>query len=331
MKERKMAEKLQVTIVGLGLIGASAGLALRRYPDRVRVVGHDKNPSISGKAKAMGAVEHTDWNLINAVAKADRIILALPYNEVQEVLTAVAEDLKPGCVILSMASVDQPVLARAAEVLPKNAHLVSGHPILLAETQDTASARADLFDNKMFCLTPSNQVAGDAVNLASDLAEALGAKPFFLDPVEYDGLMAGVEHLPILLAGLLMSLTAGSSGWHDMRKLAGSQFYTSTLLIEDDPQAAASSCIANRENLLRWMDLMWNALADWRGRIAEGDVDALTEVFRQGLSSRQQWLHALATGNWSEEVPAEMPTAGSTFRGMFGLRGFERKPKRGRE
>ncbi len=73
-----MAEKLQITIVGLGLIGSSAGLALRRYADKVSIVGHDKDSKRTAKAKKVSAVDRTEWNLISAVSEADRVLLALP-------------------------------------------------------------------------------------------------------------------------------------------------------------------------------------------------------------------------------------------------------------
>ena len=77
-----MPDKLQVSIIGLGLIGASAGLALRRHTDRVTVVGHDPNPTAAGTAKKAGAVDRTEWNLINAISGADRVLLALPLDQV---------------------------------------------------------------------------------------------------------------------------------------------------------------------------------------------------------------------------------------------------------
>ncbi len=126
-----MPDKLQVSIIGLGLIGASAGLALRRHADRVTVIGHDLDPSIAGAAKKAGAVDRTEWNLINAISRADRVLLALPLDQVCDTLKAIAQDLKPGCVIVDTADVKVPANAAAAAVLPKGVHFVGGHPILI--------------------------------------------------------------------------------------------------------------------------------------------------------------------------------------------------------
>ena len=126
-----MPDKLQVTIVGLGLIGRSAGLALRRYADKVTVVGHDPDPQAAAAAKKAGAVDRTDWNLIGAVSKADRILLVLPPDQVRDTLKAIAHEVQQGCVILDTADVKAPVMAWAAELLPAGVHFVGGHPIVL--------------------------------------------------------------------------------------------------------------------------------------------------------------------------------------------------------
>jgi prephenate dehydrogenase len=323
-----MANKLQITIIGLGLIGASAGLALRRYQDKVQVVGHDRNPSTAAKAKSMGAVDRTDWNLINAVSNADRVLLALPISEIRDSLAAIAQDLKPGCILVDTAEVKSPVLAWAAELLPVNVYLIGGHPILVAETQETASARADLFDNKLFCLTPDSRTASAAVHLAADLAEALGAKPFFLDPVEHDGMIAAVEQLPLLLAGTLLEITGGSGVWQDMRKLAGSQFYSSTLILADDAQSAAEACLANCQNAVRWLDEMINELGRWREHLVAGDEDRLAKAFDRGLTAWHAWQQAQVRGDWNELPRSpEVPTTGAYMRSLLGFGGLRRPRK----
>jgi prephenate dehydrogenase len=324
-----MAEnKLQITIVGLGMIGASAGLALRRFQEKVTIVGHDPNPARAGKAKQMGAVERTEWNLINAVRKADRVLLALPASEIRPTLDAIKEDLKPGCVLLDTADVKEPVLKWAAELLPENVHFIGGHPIVLAQSVETADARADLFDKKLFCLIPSERASEQALNLAIDLATAMGAQPFFLDVLEHDGMAAVVDHLPIMMAGALMALANGSSGWKDMRKLAGSQFYASTWVAEGDAKGAAGACIANKDHLVRLIDTLMGELEQWQAQIAAGNEDALAQKFETGMNATHAWVRAQADGNWEEQAPvSDLPTSGAYMRQMIGLGGRDRAPK----
>jgi len=320
-----MAEKLQITIVGLGLIGSSAGLALRRYTDKVTVVGHDKDSKLAAKAKKMGAVDRTEWNLISAVSDADRVLLALPADQIKSTLAAIAKDLQSGCILVDTSEVKAAVLQWAAELLPKDVHLIGGHPILTVENPNIDAASASLFENKLFCLTPDAGSEASAVRLAADLVEAMGAKPFFLDATEHDSMIAAVEHVPAILAGAILDATSASSGWLDMRRVAASQFYSSTLIMADGGAEAAEACAANRENILYWLDQLMAGLRAWRQDLADGDSDALTKAFDRGLEVRRSWLVALSTGNWEETVSAELPTSGTLMRSLIGF-GAPRTP-----
>jgi prephenate dehydrogenase len=314
-----MAEKLQIAIVGLGLIGSSAGLALRRYADKVSIVGHDKDAKLAAKAKKMGAVDRTEWNLINAVSEADRVLLALPADQIKSTLAAIAKDLKTGCILVDTSEVKVAVLKWASELLPEDVHLIGGHPILMVENPSIEGASASLFENKLFCLTPDAGSQASAVRLAADLAEAMGARPFFLDAAEHDSMIAAVEHVPFILAGAVLEATSSSSGWQDMRKLAASQFYSNTLIMAESGPAVAEACVANRENVLYWLDQLIAGLRVWRQNLADGNGEALTKAIDGGLDARRNWLGALSSGNWEEVVTPELPTSGMLMRSMIGF------------
>lgn len=314
-----MADKLHVAIVGLGLIGSSIGLALHRYGEKLTVVGHDPDPLLASKAKHAGAVDRTEWNLISAVAPADRVILALPLDQLRATLEAIKQDLRPGCIVMDTADVKTPVLQWAEELLPPEVHFVGGHPIVLSETLEADGARANLFEGKLFCLTPAPRTDATAVQLAADVAEAVGAKPYFIDATEHDGLAAAVEHLPTLLAAALMSVAVTSISWRDMRKLAANQFFASTLLTANTGKSAVAGPLANRENSVQWLDAMIAELTSYRDMVARGEADALAAKVDAGLTAGHSWLNAAATGNWdAEDRPAmELPSARSSLRELF--------------
>lgn len=313
-----MPDKLQIAIVGLGLIGTSAGLALRRFQDKVTVVGHDRDSEASSRAKRLGAVDRADWNLIGAISNADRVLLALPASEIRDTMVAISKELKPGCVLIDTADVKVPVMAWAAELLPQDAYFVGGHPIVLGEQMGGEGARADLFEKKLFCLTPDTGTNDTAVRLAADVVEALGARPFFLDPVEHDGMAAAVEHLPAVVAGALMAAVSRSSSWQDARKLAGNQFLASTLVAAATGKEAVAAPLANREHVVHWVDALISELGAWREHLLEADDKALEELFEEGLVAGRKWIAAQARGSWEEEqAGAEMPTAGTAFRELF--------------
>ncbi len=314
-----MPDKLHVAIIGLGLIGQSIGLALHRYQDKLTVVGHDADPNLASKAKRSGAVDRTGWNLISTVAPADRVILALPLPEIRATLDAIKEDLRPGCIVMDTADVKTPVLQWAAELLPPEVHFVGGHPIVLAETLEPDGARANLFEGKLFCLTPAPGTDATAVQLAAEVAEAMGAKPYFVDAMEHDGLAAGVDHLPALLAAALMSMTADSPGWRDMRRLAGNQFFASTLLMANNGKNAMAGPLANRENAIQWIDALIEELGGYREMLARDEADALAQRVDTGLAAGRSWLNATYTGDWdAEDRPAvDLPNTRTTLRELF--------------
>jgi prephenate dehydrogenase len=329
----RMAEKMQVTIVGLGLVGASAGLALHKYTDKVVVVGHDKAADLAGQAKKLGAVDRTEWNLINAVRGADRILLAVGPDEVRSTLAAVKRDLKAGCVIVDTASVKSQVMSWAAELLPAGVSFVGGHPIYVAASQDPTAAQADLFERKIFCLISDTRTSSAGVQAATDLVEALGGLPFFVDAAEHDGLVAAVDHLPSIMAGALVRSASESASWKEMRKLAGGQFYASTYLA-DDPQAVADACLANAQNTMRWIDNMVAELGQWRARLAAGDREDLARAFAESIVQTRRWARSQETGDWNDqdlELPLEGISVGAQFRRMlgFGGRDIGKQPKPG--
>ena len=221
--------KPKITIIGLGVTGASMGLALQREETDFEIVGHDKSQEATGAARKLNAVNRTEWNLHSACENADLIITAVPLLELDELYGQIAEDLKPGCMVLGVVSLMQPALAIADRHMPEHAHFVAGHPVLTG-VGGSLTIRADLFENIVFSLAGGVNTDPSALQLASDFIDRVGSTPLFVDAVEHDGIMAGVEQMPRVMAAALMRMTATSPGWTEARRLAGRQFAQSTEL-----------------------------------------------------------------------------------------------------
>jgi prephenate dehydrogenase len=319
--------KPQVTIVGLGMIGASMGLALRQAGVASAVIGHDKDMRIANQARKLEAVDKAEWNLISACEKADLIILATPMGAIEPTLTAIAPYLHPGCVIIDTATLKAPVLASAEAILPKEVHFVGTDPIIGSqlsggiETQATGlkAARADLFKDALFCVVPGSQADASAVKLAIDLATILGAKPFFLDAAEHDGLLAAVDHLPAITALALLEMAIKQPSWQELRKLAGPPFELATHLASTDPSSYSDLAVANRDNLVRWIDALSASLASLRQELAEGSPEALAERFTEAAAERDRWLNDRATGQLMEiRRESQMPAKSEIFDAFLG-------------
>jgi prephenate dehydrogenase len=316
--------KPTITIVGLGLIGTSLGMALRQAEIASAVVGHDKEMAVANQARKREAVDKVEWNLVSACEGADLVILATPLGAIEPTLKAVGPYLRPGCVLIDTATLKVPVLAWAAAILPDTVHFVGGDPIIAgaaagAEAPAAGVARADLFKDAPFCLTPSPAADPAAVKLAADLVTILGAKPFFLDAAEHDSLLAAVDHLPGITALALLEMASGQPSWKELRKVAGAPFELGTHLVSADPAVYSDLAVANRDNLVRWIDSLSASLASIRHTLTGGDPAALAERFEKAVAERDRWLNDRALGQLLE-VPtsARMPGKAEIFDAFLG-------------
>ncbi len=311
--------KPRITIVGLGFIGGSIGLALRQAQDDFEVVGHDREPQVAAQARKLGAVDRTDWNLISACEQADLIIIATPLLGVKQTLEAIAPYLKKGCLITDTASLKVPVLDWADQLLPPEAHFVGGNPIVVTSSMGLEAARADLFAGSLYCLIPSPQAAPQAVQLATDLVSLLRARPYFLDAAEHDGLVAAVDQLPSILSLALLRAVTGGASWREMRKLAGGLFEKATHSGSHDQAAYRDACLLNSQNVVRWIDSCQahlNQLKEW---LTTEDEDRLREAFADSLAARQKWLQEREEGRWDLDERPEMPPPPSFLKRFIGL------------
>jgi len=321
--------KPRVTIVGLGLIGSSLGLALRKAGVTAAVIGHDSGQGVAHEAKRIGAVDKTDWNLISACEEADLVILATPVRAIEELFKVLARNLRPGCVILDTAAVKQPVMAWAAASLPDEVHFVGGNPILSKAIRgqwSVENARADLFEGSLFCLVPAPETDPDAIQLVSNMASIIGSRPLFLDAAEHDGLVAAVDHLPTLLSLAMLETVIDQPAWRELRKVAGPAFESSTQLVTANSVAHSDLSTLNRENVVRWIDALSAELASLREVVAEGDIDPLDDRILHALEERQKWLHDRGEGIWYEGPDTEMPTRTTLADALLGSL-WRRKPK----
>lgn len=297
-----------ITIIGLGVTGASMGLGLQQQEGNFEIVGHDKEPEAAGSARKQGAVQRTEWNLHRACENAELIVLAVPLHEMGGLLELIGEDLNPNVLVLAITRVMRPAIETAAKQLPTHAHFVAGHPIL-SGIGGSLTVRPDLFDEIPFCLSPGLETAPDAIQLASDFVERLGAKPLYMDAQEHDGIIAGVEQLPLFVGAMLAQMFSTAPGWTESKKLAGRKFAQVTEL-GSSAERIYSDFETNRENLLLRVDQMQQALAEWRELLAqdiapealeEADHPLLTAL-KQAVRARDEWETQAILKNW-EELP----------------------------
>jgi prephenate dehydrogenase len=306
----------RVTIIGLGCVGCSIGLALRQREQTLEVVGFDMDPARVREATRLGAIARSTWGLPEACQGAGLIILAVGQHEVRETLEMIGPHLEEGCIVTDTAPLKVPVIDWARQYLPPSARFVPGVPLPGPAAGDQPlpagpeGARADLFTDGLYCVTPAADTDPQALNVLMGLARTLGARTIFVDPLEHDGLQAGVVDLPALIAVALLRATVDSPGWLDMRKVAGPDFLTMTGPATGDASLLATA-VLNRENLVRRLDMFMDALYLIRQQLMDNDASGLEEAYTQAATARERWQQERRKGEWGERPDmSEVPGLG---------------------
>jgi prephenate dehydrogenase len=278
----------RVAIIGLGLIGGSIGLALHRAKAAQQVAGYDLGKGVNDRARRVGAIDQPCGSVADAVRGAEIVILATPIGAIRSLLQNIAPSLTPGAVVTDVASTKAQVISWAEEFLPSSVSFVGGHPMAGKELQGVEAADATLFQNRIYCLTPTPRTPPAAINKVSMLVEALGARVRFLEPAEHDGQVAGVSHLPFIASLALMDTIGSGPAWGDAALLAASGFRDMTRLAAGSPEMYRDICLTNGEALTHWLDEYIATLTQLRNRIAAHDA-SLNETFARVQQLRLQW------------------------------------------
>lgn len=318
---------VQITIVGLGQIGASAGLALTEHKSFLHRVGHDKDPRVTKKAQKIGAVDDVKFNLATAVRDAKIVLLCLPVHAIRATLETIALDLPDGAVVMDTAPVKEPVAKWAQEILPEGRYYVGLLPAINPQyihrnELGVDAAKADYFMNGMISLNTLPGTPEEAVKLASDLIHLLGATPIYGDMVETDGLVTSTYLVPQLLAVALLNAVVDQPGWNDARKLAGRPFatLTSAVAYQDGFESLTEAAILNQKNVTRVLDVVINALGNLRQDIADGNRDGVSDRIEQALEGHERWLVDRLSGKGMEKEKPDLSDLPSVWERMFGSR-----------
>jgi len=224
-----------VVIVGVGLIGGSLGLAIRRRFPSLRVIGVDRAP-ILRKARRRGVITEGERNLAKAAKKADLIILATPLNVILRLLPAVARHVSSAALVTDVGSVKYPVVQAAQKYFRGN--FIGGHPMAGIELSGIEAAHPLLFENATYVLTPSKGTKPAHIKRLGSFFEGLGARSLVMDARIHDQVASAVSHVPQLAAVALMTMAGkhhrvardylglGAGGFRDLTRIASSRYKT---------------------------------------------------------------------------------------------------------
>lgn len=283
-----------ITIIGMGVIGTSLGLALRSTDTKnLRVIGSDVDRGNANKAQSMGAVDRTEGNLVGAVEGAQVVIIATPVRAIKQVMEIIGPYLEEGCLVTDTGSSKALVMEWAEQYLPRHSNFVGGNPIVSLEGSGPKVADGHIFDNRPYCLVPSTSAHKDSVRTMVDIVRSIGGNEIFLDSVEHDSLVAAVYHLPLILSTALVGCTSKSPSWDDIARIAHTRYGDMTQLVSGNPDVHADAIFTNEQGAVSWIDAFIRELYSIRQVLVDEDTVKsveLEKIFDQCLEARAMWL-----------------------------------------
>jgi prephenate dehydrogenase len=280
----------RLAILGVGLMGGSLALALKRTGLVETVVGAGRGRDNLERALASGVIDAIADSPVQAVEGADLIVLAMPVGGMPGAMAQIAPHVDDRAVLTDVGSTKQDVVAAARTLLPRHLdRFVPGHPIAGAETSGVEAAHADLYRGKDVILTPLPENDAQAISRVQAMWQGCGAHVERMSAEAHDRVFAAVSHLPHLAAFALMDELAGREDSEQYFRHAGSGFRDFTRIAGSHPEMWRDVALANREALVAELDAYIDQLGRLRDLIATADRDALMEVLSRASHARRQW------------------------------------------
>ncbi|HEX4762750.1 MAG TPA: prephenate dehydrogenase/arogenate dehydrogenase family protein [Usitatibacter sp.] len=289
----------RVALIGVGLIGGSFALALRRAGGATTVVGVDRDVQALERGTALGVIDTTAESVSEATQGADLVVVAVPVRSIGPVLHDVALALEPNATVTDVGSTKTEVVEIArGELRARFPRFVPGHPIAGREASGVDAASAELFKGARVVLTPAAETAPDAIDLVRACWEAAGTRVATLSAADHDHIFAAVSHLPHLLSFALVSELAARSNSAELFGFAAGGFRDFTRIAASSPEMWRDIALQNREALLEELDRYGARLAVFRELVDKGDGPGLQRLMAEARASRQ------ALGNAARRSPS---------------------------
>ena len=280
----------KLLIFGVGLIGGSLALALKRAHAVQHVVGIGRAGDSLQSALDLGVIDEAADDLATALATADMVVIATPVAQIPAILTAITPHLGANTVVTDVGSTKCDVIRHARSALPAHfPRFVAGHPIAGAEKSGVTAALPDLFRDKNVVLTPTAETDPQAVEAVSRMWQAAGANICRMSAETHDGIFAAVSHLPHLLAFALVDGLSRRADAEQLFGFAASGFRDFTRIAGSSPEMWRDISLANREALLAELDAYRHELDQLRTLLQQGDGNGLLALFDRASSARNAW------------------------------------------
>lgn len=278
----------KITIIGVGLIGGSLGLALEDKKPNFKIVGIDKQEIIE-KAIERGAIDEGTVNLEEGIKEADIVIIATPVKTILNLLTQIHPFFKKGCIITDTGSTKGQIVERADKVLSKDIFFIGGHPMAGSEEYGIESANPHLFQDRTYILTPTKKSNLIAIEKISSLIKMIGANRLILNPLKHDRIVGAMSHLPQIMAVSLINMVSElvqKENNNNYFKAIGEGFKDMTRIASSPYKIWEDICDTNQENIVEMIQEFRNYLGVIEDKL-KNDPSSLKEEFQKASKLRE--------------------------------------------
>lgn len=274
-----MADSL--AIIGVGLIGGSIGLAARRAGGFGPVIGVGRDSAGLETARRLGCVDEITTDLTDGARRADVIIVCTPVDVIAGQVLAAAAQCKPGALITDAGSTKVAIVRAVEDSLPRDRQFVGSHPLAGSEKRGPENARADLFDNRLTLITPTDRTPPAAAERAAAFWRALGSRVLPISPEYHDEALALTSHLPHLVAAALAGILP-----REMAELTATGFRDTTRLAASDAGLWSAILGQNSGNIARALRQLQDRLTEFETALRAGDTNTLNRLLVQAKETR---------------------------------------------
>ena len=279
-----------IYIAGLGLIGASMALGIKRDHPDYEILGYNRSQASRDIALERGMIDRATDDFASFAPLADVIILTLPIKQTIAFIKELANlDLKEGVIISDAGSTKSAIVATAEKCFAdKSVRFVGAHPMAGSHKTGAASADVNLFENAYYIFTPSSLTTPDTLEEMRDLLSGLHARFIEIDAEEHDRVTSQISHFPHILASGLMEQTASYAEEHEMaRRFAAGGFRDMTRIAESEPSMWTSILLSNRDTIIERIEDFKGRLDEIEQAISKGDETQIWNFFNQAREQRQ--------------------------------------------
>lgn len=286
----------KITIIGIGLLGGSIGLAARKRRVAKEIAGYARRDKTVIEAEKVGALDYATTDLLAAVSGADLVILCTPLAQMRALTEQFLPALKRGAIVNDVGSVKADVVRELESLVKKaGAHFIGSHPMAGGEKMGVLASRADLYANALCVVTPTKKSKTAAIRKVEQFWKSLGAHTLRLDAAKHDLLVSRTSHLPHVAAAGLVSLVLGPTQSKEQSALCATGFRDTTRIASGSPEMWRDIALANRKNLSQSVDTFVSELKKFQTALKKGDAKAVEKFFATAKERRDNWCACCAS------------------------------------